>query len=115
MIACGKVDTGWQAKDMERDFYYLKGIVEGILEILRVEGVQFQSYAGSPALHPGRSAQIFYEKELLGYLGELHPDLLANYEIKTRVVDCELDLDKVIQFSSRDFIASAHTPLPRGK
>jgi len=110
MIACGKVDTGWQAKDMERDFYYLKGIVEGILEILRVEGVQFQSYAGSPALHPGRSAQIFYEKELLGYLGELHPDLLANYEIKTRVVYCELDLDKVIQFSSRDFIAQ---PIPR--
>jgi len=110
VIACGKVDTGWQVKDVERDFYYIKGIVEGILEILRVEGVQFQSYAGFPALHPGRSAQIFYEKELLGYLGELHPDLLANYEIKTRVVYCELDLDKVIQFSCRDFIAQ---PIPR--
>jgi len=34
MIACGKVETSWQAKDVMRDFYYLKGIVEGILEIL---------------------------------------------------------------------------------
>jgi len=110
MIACGKVETSWQAKDVMRDFYYLKGIVEGILEILGVEGVQFQKYADSPTLHPGRSAQIFCEKELLGYLGELHPDLLANYDIKTRVVYCELDLDKVIQFSSRELRAQ---PIPR--
>ncbi len=99
IITCGKVDSGWQAKDLERDFYYVKGIVESILDILRVDDIRFEKYADTRTLHPGRSARIFHGKELLGYLGELHPDLLANYEINTRVVYCELDLEKAIQFS----------------
>ncbi|HHV35509.1 MAG TPA: phenylalanine--tRNA ligase subunit beta [Syntrophomonadaceae bacterium] len=110
IAACGKVQVGWQGIEEERDYYYMKGVIEGIFEVLGMKDLQFQQYTDYPVLHPGRSAQILYEQELLGYLGELHPDVLANYDLPLRVVVCEVDLEKALPFSSQQLLFK---PFPR--
>lgn len=104
IIACGRTNTGWLGTGEERDFYYVKGIVEGILEMLGMEELSFEKYTDFPVLHPGRSARVLYGKEEFGYLGELHPYVLANYDLPLRVVVCELDLEKVVLFSNQQLL-----------
>lgn len=110
IAACGKIQAGWQGIEEERDYYYLKGIVEGIFEMLGMNNLQFQQYNDYPVLHPGRSARILYENEELGYLGELHPDVMANYDIPLRVVVCEVDLETALPFTSEQLLFQ---PIPR--
>lgn len=110
IAACGKTDAGWLGTGEERDYYYVKGILEGILGMLGMEELSFEKYTDFPVLHPGRSAAILYGKEELGYLGELHPQVLANYDLPLRVVVCELDLEKVALFSDQQLLFK---PIPR--
>lgn len=104
ITACGKTDAGWRGTGEERDYYYVKGIIEGIFGMLGMEELVFEKYADFPVLHPGRSARIFYGQEELGYLGELHPQVLANYDIPFRVVVCELDLEKATPCSKQQLL-----------
>jgi len=95
IAACGKIQDGWQKNDQERDFYYLKGIVDEFLALARVGELSFEPYTAMPTLHPGRAALITAGGQKLGFLGELHPDVLAAYELPSRVVVCEIDLEKL--------------------
>lgn len=108
--ACGETEASWREMGKERDYYYVKGVTEGIFERLGMKNLIFQQYTDFPVLHPGRSARILYGKEELGYLGELHPDVLANYDIPLRVVVCEVDLEKALPFSSQQLLFQ---PIPR--
>lgn len=75
----------------EKDFYDIKGAVEILLEKLNITGVKFSAGCDgiiNPPhdislgfLHPGRRAYIAEGGELLGYAGEVHPDVLSNYNI----------------------------------
>jgi phenylalanyl-tRNA synthetase beta chain len=62
------------------DFYDLKGIVEGMLAGLHIDGVTYQ--AGThPSLHPGKTAEVLLDGAVVGVFGELHPLVKANYEL----------------------------------
>lgn len=43
--------------------------------------VHYDPQAGKEYLHPGRQANIVYEGQVVGYLGEIHPDVADNYKI----------------------------------
>ena len=58
--------------------------------------------AEKPFLHPGRQALIKYEDTVIGYLGEVHPDVADNYNIGTRVYVAVLDMPEVVPFASFD-------------
>ncbi len=77
------------------DFFDVKGDVEALLGRTVAE-VRFVP-AAHPALHPGRSAQIFRGSMPIGWLGELHPAWLAKYELTLAPVVFELDVDAVIE------------------
>ena len=68
------------------DFFTMKGVIE---ELLYQTGLrkkaQYDPHAELPFLHPGRKAAIVYEGAVIGYLGEVHPTVAANYAIKERV------------------------------
>ncbi len=49
-----------------------------------------------PGMHPGRSADILLGDEIIGFAGELHPDVTALFEIGGRVAVVELDMDAVV-------------------
>jgi phenylalanyl-tRNA synthetase beta chain len=110
IAACGQINTGWQGTAGEHDYYYVKGIVEGILDVLEMEDIIFERYTDFPVLHPGRAARILCREEELGYLGEVHPEVMVNYDLPLRVVVCEVDLEKVLLFSSKQLLFK---PIPR--
>ena len=53
-------------------------------------------------LHPGRQANIIYEGEVIGFLGEVHPAVADNYEIGSRVTVAVLDMPGIVAKASYD-------------
>lgn len=82
----------------EGDFYTLKGVVEEFLYKVGMKKLpKYHAKAGVSFLHPGRQAEIFYEGESIGYLGEVHPVVLKEYEIGTRAYIANIDLEKIVE------------------
>jgi phenylalanyl-tRNA synthetase beta chain len=109
-VACGEVDRGWQEPAGARDFFYAKGIAEQALEVLGISGASWEPVTDYPMLHPGRTARILVAGEPIGVVGEVHPEVLRNYELSTRVVACEIDLTSLLPMAQLDARAQA---LPR--
>jgi phenylalanyl-tRNA synthetase beta chain len=89
------VPEQWASANRVVDFFDVKGDLERVLEPLHF----VTEAAQHPALHPGRSAQIFLktnaEMTAVGWIGELHPGLQQSYELPQAPVLFELDLDAV--------------------
>ena len=85
------------------DFYTMKGVIEEFLEAIGLSGkVIYDPDAGISFLHPGRQASIFYEGKTLGYLGEVHPEVCDNYDMKTKAYVAVLDMPEIIPFATFD-------------
>lgn len=87
----------------EGDFYTLKGVVEEFFDKVGMhEKVLYNPKAGRPYLHPGRQADISYAGDTVGYIGEVHPVVAANYSMKDRVYVAVLDMPKIVASASFD-------------
>lgn len=95
IIACGQLPRSWQEPAQERDFYYVKGILEAFFRVLGISGVSYHPWSDAVTLHPGRSARICAGERQLGYIGELHPEILKSCDLPVRVVTAQLDLAEV--------------------
>ncbi|MDE0482327.1 MAG: phenylalanine--tRNA ligase subunit beta [Candidatus Poribacteria bacterium] len=74
------------------DFFDIKGIVEGVLDICGTTDYTFKN-TNDPTFHPGRNAEVLLEGERIGILGETHPTVLENYELPYKAYLFELDLE----------------------
>ena len=84
------VDHPWQGEVKPVDFYVVKGIVEGLFDQLKLS-VQFEQ-AKLQDMHPGRTALIKRNDQVIGFLGQLHPLLAKRLDLKeTYVFDINLD------------------------
>lgn len=87
----------------EGDFFTMKGVIE---EFLYKAGMklkpEYDPEAGKPFLHPGRQANVVYDGTVIGYLGEVHPTVAANYAIKERVYVAVLDMPEIVSHASFD-------------
>ena len=92
------------------DFFSLKGVVKGLLDRLGIENVEYQAETENTTFHPGRTANILVDGENVGIIGEVHPDVLGNYDIKVRCLVGELDF-KVLSAKSK--LDRKYTPLPK--
>ncbi len=87
----------------EGDFFTMKGVIEEFFDKVGMQGKEtYDPNAGKPFLHPGRQANVIYEGEVLGYLGELHPQAAENYGIKDRVYLAVVDMPKVLERATFD-------------
>ncbi|MBQ0146599.1 MAG: phenylalanine--tRNA ligase subunit beta [Lachnospiraceae bacterium] len=85
------------------DFYVMKGVVEELFEKLGMKDkIHYDPKAERPYLHPGRKADIIYNGSNLGYLGEIHPQVLDNYGIEDRAYAAVIDMPAVMKFASFD-------------
>ena len=85
------------------DFYVMKGVVEELFEKLGMKDkIHYDPKAERPYLHPGRRADIIYNGSNLGYLGEIHPQVLDNYGIEDRAYAAVIDMPAVMEFASFD-------------
>ncbi len=87
----------------EGDFFTMKGAVEEFFDAVGMKKKrEYDPVALKQFLHPGRQAKICYEGKEIGYLGEVHPYVCANYDIKTRVYVAVIDMPAVMEFVSFD-------------
>ena len=75
----------------DADYFALKGVLDGLFRALRVEPRYTRSSLAF--LHPGRGADIEVEGSVIGYAGEIHPDVASEYGADVRLYAAELDLD----------------------
>ncbi len=75
------------------DFFAAKGVLLGLLQRLRLPWSV--EPAAQPFLHPGRSAQIIVSGAAVGWLGEVHPGVAAEWDLEDTVAAFELDLDAI--------------------
>ena len=85
------------------DFFTMKGVIEEFFEQVGMSGrLHYDPQSGKPFLHPGRQAAISYEGTVIGYLGEVHPDVLDNYKIGEKAYVGVIDMPSMIPFTSFD-------------
>ena len=85
------------------DFYEMKGVVEEFFDKIGLHGKAiYNPEAGRPFLHPGRQAEISYQDQVVGYLGELHPQVAENYGIGERTYVAVIDMPSVLPLATFD-------------
>ena len=99
VLAGSWTDQTWNNTVDKLRFFAGKGIVEELLEQLRVPKVRFRVAEGEgyDFLQPGRAAEVLSGGTVLGWVGEIHPEAREAMDIDQIVVAFELDLDKLIK------------------
>lgn len=89
--------TDWGGADTTpMDFYDLKGIIDSVLKAMHIPGVRYQP-ATHPSFHPGKCARVMTGKTQIGVMGELHPQVVENYDLPdTALLAADFDLDALI-------------------
>lgn len=96
-------------------FYHVKGYLQGILTLLGIEPSRYRLEAikDYSELHPGRSAGLYLGKKCVGILGELHPNIIKEYDLgKGPVVVMELDLSSIFELKTSVTKAVAPSKYP---
>ncbi len=87
----------------EGDFFTMKGVVEEFLDRVGARGkIQYDPESGISFLHPGRQANVVYGSRVIGYLGEVHPDVAESYDIGERTYIAVLHIPEICAISSFD-------------
>ena len=92
-------DSHWAFSPRPVDFFDIKGCVEDLLDALQVRGVKYHKAEDIPYLHPGKASRVMLYQDVLGVLGEIHPQVLSHYEIHGRGYLFELDFSKMVQWA----------------
>ncbi|MEW6695971.1 MAG: phenylalanine--tRNA ligase subunit beta [Bacillota bacterium] len=108
-VAIGHTQKTWNQPARPMDFFFMKGVAEQLLDSLGVVGAEFARHQ-DPSFHPGRCAKIEVAGMLLGVVGELHPNVIENYDLPARAVAMKLDL-KVLNATERP--VSQYQGLPK--
>ena len=85
------------------DFFTMKGVVEEFFDSIGMrKKAVYDPDAGRTYLHPGRQADIIYEGIRVGYLGEVHPEVCDNYDMKTKAYVAVLDMPAILPLATFD-------------
>ena len=94
------------------DFFDLKGIIEGLLQALHIDEYSFIKDSQA-SFHPGKCALLTIGDEKIGWMGELHPKVMENYNfLEAPVLAADIDLELLYALSPKDFAAAPLTAYP---
>lgn len=82
------------------DFYTAKGAVEALFKVIGIENAQFSALKDNPTFHPGRTAQISVDGEVIGVIGEIHPKVCKNYKIGAKTYIGYLSWNALFKFKN---------------
>jgi phenylalanyl-tRNA synthetase beta chain len=90
-------EVSWHAPDTGCDIYDLKGVVEALLEALHIYDIRFSRSAvlSCPYLKPGYAAGIQCGRQVVGYIGQVHPETIGFFNIKQPAYVFEIDIQKL--------------------
>ncbi len=106
----GKTRSGWQTEAGEMDFYYLKGVLETLMDALNIVNYSVVPERENPSYHPGRTAKLVLGGLETGIIGEVHPSVTENYRLSERVVAMEVNLEAVTAAAGG---LKKYAPLPK--
>ncbi|MEG0528039.1 MAG: phenylalanine--tRNA ligase subunit beta, partial [Longicatena sp.] len=89
----------WQNYSVDVDFYTLKGVLESILSSIGFDEKRVvfkENHIDCKNFHPYRSAEVYLGKELLGFVGQLHPMLAKTYDINDTIA-MEINLEILLK------------------
>ena len=81
------------------DFYTLKGLIENVLETSNINRFDIEKESNNGSYHPGRCANIKVGIDVIATIGEVHPEVLNNYDIEKRVYVAEVNITKLTKYS----------------
>ena len=100
IVLVGRDERHGAMETIPYDFYHTKGLVEAIMAMLGIESSRYRFEKNKThleELHPGKSAEIIFQNQVIGRFGELHPNQIANYDLgKNSVVVLEMNLDSLL-------------------
>lgn len=92
----GKRNSQGQLNNVNKDFYDIKGAIVSVFDLLGINSKRYSLVPSTnPCFHPGRSADIYIGKNLIGSFGELHPSIN-----KHGLLAGELDLNQVYEIKT---------------
>ncbi len=83
----------------DSNFYTLKGLVENILETANVNRYDIKKETENQSYHTGRCAILKVGNDIIATFGEVHPEVLTNYDINRRVYLAEINITKIVKYS----------------
>ena len=86
------INNNWSSINIKADFYVLKGIIENVLDYLGFKNRYTYEVADLPEMHPGMCASILLDREVIGYLGRVHPSIK-----KDEIYVAEISLTKLLK------------------
>ena len=98
-------DDQWNRKYPKLNFFDAKGVVQELLKALRITKVRYkvadqEEYGW---LQPGCAAEIYaHGGELIGWVGNIHPEVLQNFEVEQDVVAFELSVEALLRLAKRE-------------
>lgn len=102
----------WQSKAEKVDFFTLKGILENLFTMLSInEQITYRKTSDMKDLHPGRAADIFFDEEKIGFIGQVHPNVAKQYDIPETYV-AELNLQYMVTTDVAKYIYQAVSKFP---
>jgi phenylalanyl-tRNA synthetase beta chain len=101
--------TNWMGVKQPVDFYLVKGIVESLLHRLGVRSAEYRANANRKGMHPGRTADIIVGGDVIGYLGQIHPETEKAYDLDETYV-FQLDSTQLFRHATD---LDLYKPLPR--
>ena len=91
-------DVSWHSREIPCDFYDIKGAAEGLIHALKIDKLRFTKMPAESCdyTRPGYTAQILASGLQVGLVGEIHPRVRSNFDLKQTAYIFELELDKII-------------------
>ncbi len=99
----------WQGVKTPVDFYVVKGILQELFTLLDADGDISYRPVQMAGMHPGRTAEIQFKQEKIGYIGQVHPETQAEMDLNETYV-FELNLERLL---SQEADELQYTPIPR--
>jgi len=98
IVMHGPVPQEWHAAGRDLDYFDLKGVLDVLLDRLRIADPRFEASSEAP-FHPGRCAAIFAGEVRLGAVGEIDPRIGRAYDLPHRVLAAELELTPLMEMA----------------
>ena len=111
-IMMGKVtEAAWNQTQRDTDFYDVKGVVDGLLAKLGLTQYDIQPSSES-YYHPGVSAHYTVNGVTIANYGELHPQVVKNFDLSGKVYMFEIDLEAVLSITVPPFRYQSFSKFP---
>ena len=92
-LLSGKTSENLWGLKVNVDFYDLKGCLENLFYDLKLEKCRYHAEISEPFLHPGQSCNLYVNDAKIGFMGQVHPEVLEKMDIRSNAYLFEINLD----------------------